>query len=59
MHMVVFVKPDQKPAAQQPAGIGTRMSKAITKATGKQPCGPCRQSRDGIDRAERIVKKLL
>ncbi len=45
--------------ANKKVGIGTRMSKAITKATGKQPCGTCRQIRDGIDRVEQVIRKTF
>jgi len=31
--------------------IGTRISRQIIKATGKQPCGFCRKVRDMIDAA--------
>ena len=37
-------------------GIGTRMSQAIVRATGKQPCKFCRKVRDTIDAIESKLK---
>ena len=45
--------------SQPPPGLGTRLSRAIVKATGKQPCGTCRQIRDGIDRVEQVIRQQL
>jgi hypothetical protein len=38
------------------AGLGTRMSQAIERTTGKKPCGFCRAVRDMIDKLESKLK---